>query len=232
MNYPAPLIKAKLIKRDNRFCARVLLEDKEVKVHVPNSGRMNELMIEGSTVYIAPAPPGKPDRKTDFTMILATQEDTLVCIHSVKANDLFEEALKNGTVSDFSGYTVSAREKTVGKSRFDFILTNPEGKKVFTEVKSVSLVEERKALFPDAPTERGVKHLRELIRLSEDGFETAVVFIIQREDADTFSPHDIQHPEFGSTLREAVAASVKTAAYRCEIGLNEIKVLARVPVVL
>jgi sugar fermentation stimulation protein A len=234
MKYPSPLIQAVFIERENRFCARVKLDGKIIPVHVPNSGRLKELLTEGNRVFITPAGDSNPKRKTGYTLILAAHktEENLVCVHSVNANDLFEEAINGGIIKELNGYTVAAREKTIGKSRMDFILKDPAGKDVYTEIKSVSLAQGDKALFPDAPTERGSKHLKELIRLKQEGLESAVVFIIQRQDVKSFSPYDQQDPIFGSLLREACKTGVRILAYRCIVNQFEIKVDAKVPVIL
>ena len=146
------------------------------------------------------------------------------------ANDLFAIWLK-GKVPPFNNYNAFYREKTIGQSRIDFLLEFPQYESL-VEIKSVNLVERGLALFPDAPTVRGSKHLEELISFRNKGHEAAVVFIIMRDDAQRLSTHDKMDPLFGSTLRKAVEAGVQVMAYKCKVCQQGMKFNGEVPVIL
>ena len=144
---------------------------------------------------------------------------------------MLAEAIEAGRVAEFQGYSRVRREVTYGDSRLDMLLEGP-GQSCFVETKSVTLVEDGLALFPDAPTLRGVKHLNSLIHAKEEGYRAAVVFVIQRSDAKEFSPHDVADPLLGETLRKAVGAGVEAFAYCCTVTRQEILLANRIPIKL
>lgn len=232
MEYNQTLIPARFVKRENRFSATVVLNGKKEYVHVPNSGRLRELLIPNREVFLKKAPEGSVTRKTKYTLVLSRFGSGYVSIEAAKANRLFEEALINGSIIEFMGYKVNAREKRLGMSRLDFVLESPAGEKVYTEVKSVTLVKDGVAYFPDAPTSRGVKHVKELIEQKKKGSPTAVVFIIQRNDAYNFSPNDKEDQDFGNVIREAFQQGIQLLAYRCKINTKVNYVTDPIPVVL
>lgn len=232
MKYRKKLITAKFLKRENRFLAQVIINGKIFSAHIPNSGRLNELLTPNREIFLLPADGTAATRKTGYTLVLSRYGAGLVSLEAAKANDLFEEALKSGIISEFSSAKILAREKRIGLSRIDFFLEDSKGSPVYLEVKSVSLVIDDTSLFPDAPTKRGVKHLRELIELSKSGEQCCVAFIVQRSDALRFSPNGEEDPEFAETLREAFDAGVRIIAYRCFTGMEEIYITDPVPVIL
>lgn len=230
-----PLIPATLVRRDNRFYATVRLDGREVGAHVANPGRCQELLIPGHTVWLVAAPPDRV-RKTAYTLALTQHNGALVSLRSHLANDLVAEALEAAMSAGepFLGRRVIGVEREVrrGHSRFDLRLTEQDGAVCWVEVKSVTLVEGRVALFPDAPTVRGARHLRELAELAAVGEKALALFVIQRPDADRCAPHVANDPAFAQALRAALTAGVEARALRCRVSLDEIAVADEVPVVV
>lgn len=229
MRFP-PLVEGRFIKRLNRFAALVDVDRKEHLAHVPNSGRMHELLVPGFRVLLAPAP-ASASRKTAYDLALVDIGDALSSADARLPNKLVAEALAQGRLPQFRQYPVVRPEKVFGESRLDFLLEGPSGS-CYVETKSVTLVQNGVGLFPDAPTLRGVKHLQSLMAAREAGHEAAVIFVIQRADAVAFAPHDLADPLLGITLRKAVAAGVKVWAYRCRVDEQSIALADKVPVQL
>ena len=227
MRFP-PLVEGRFIKRLNRFAALVDVDRKEHLAHVPNSGRMGELLVPGYRVLLAPAP-ASTSRKTAYDLALVDTGGALSSADARLPNKLVAEALAQGRLPQFRHYPVVRPEKVFGESRLDFLLEGPKGS-CYVETKSVTLVEDGVGLFPDAPTLRGVKHLHSLMAARRERHEAAVIFVIQRSDADAFTPHDQADPLLGTTLREAVAAGVKAWAYRCRVDEQSIVLADEVPV--
>ena len=212
--------------RDNRFRARALLEDREVAVHVPNSGRLRELLVPERPVWLAPA--GAVGRKTAYDLALVELDSGLVSVDARLPNALFHEALLQGCWG-WEGYSAIRREVQCGASRLDFCLTGPAGR-CWVEVKSVTLVREGVALFPDAPTTRGVRHVRELTRAVADGDAAAVVFIVQRADAVRFRPYAEHDPDLAAALVAAQAAGVQVRAFGCQVSTTGMRLDRELPV--
>ena len=231
MRIPHPLLRGSFLVRENRFRARVRLADREVAAHVPNSGRLSELLVPGRPVLLAEA--RAPHRVTDYDLSMVKLPHTLVSVDARLPNDLFQEAFENGALAQFAGLTLARREVRYGESRLDFVL-KAEGRAdpCFVEVKSVTLVQEGIARFPDAATVRGSRHLRELESACREGARAAVVFVIQREDARAFAPHDESDPLFVEGLREVAAAGVEVYAHTCRVTPRVIDLQAQVPVLL
>lgn len=232
MQYNGRLIPARFLKRENRFSATVIVDGKKQYVHVPNSGRLRELLIPDREVFLMEAKPSHILRKTRYTLVLSRFGSGYVSIEAAKANDLFEEALQEGRIHEFRNHRVAGREKRLGLSRLDFVLSNQAGDPVYVEVKSVSLAVDGVAYFPDAPTARGRKHVSELISQCRKGIPTAVVFVIQRPDVESFSPNDKEDPKFGEILRVAFKEGIKILAYRCRIDTKQNAISDPVPVSL
>ncbi len=207
----------------------VKCDGRETLVHVANSGRIAELLRPDNLMLIAPAP--GPNRKTAYDLALVRIGDIFVSADARLPNPLVQEAIEGGSLRDFTGYDTLRREVTLGHSRLDFLLTGTSGK-CYLEVKSVTLVENGVALFPDAPTERGRKHLQSLIAARKDGNRAAVVFVVQRPDADSFSPYKEADRDFWRTLRRASRAGVEVHAYRCRVSRQEVEIDAPIPVEL
>ncbi len=233
--HPHPLLPANFIRRANRFRATVRLADgSEVAAHVPNSGRLGELLTPDAPCYVTPNPQGG---KTSHTLRLVRHGDALVSVDARLPNPLFADAWRRGALGPrFAGYTDLRSEVTRGESRLDFLLTGPSGR-LWVEVKSVTLVggpetglEDGIARFPDAPTMRGAKHLGMLMDAAAAGDGAAVVFVIQRDDAMRFTPHEAADPLFAAALRAAAATGVSVHAYGCRVTLAGIAISQPVPV--
>ena len=222
------LVEARFLTRLNRFAALMELDGREVMVHVANSGRLGELLEPGRRMLLAPAP--GEHRKTQFDLALVDLESTLVSADARLPNALVAEALERGYLPPFAGYPQVRREVTYGESRLDLMLEGPAGR-YYLETKSVTLVvDQGVAQFPDAPTSRGVKHLRTLSQAVAEGHRAAAIFVVQRSDARSLTPHDAADPEFGAALRSAHAAGVEVYAYRCRVTPEEIWLADPIPV--
>lgn len=228
MNYETKPIPAVFKGRPNRFLGVVDLEGEETFCFIPNPGRMKELMIPGVIVYLLKKT-GK-QRKTAYDLILVEHNNTLVSVDSRYPNKLVTEAVKEEKLEPFKGYTVIKKEPTHQDSRLDLLLGNQD-KQIMIECKSCTLLEDGVALFPDAPTKRGARHVNALINALEEG-RSAVTFIIQRGDAKTFRPNIETDPEFTNNLINAYNKGVEIYAYSCKIDLKEILIMERVPVQL
>lgn len=226
------IISGIFLERPNRFIAHVEIDGVPEIVHVKNTGRCKELLLPGRTVYLSVA--DNPSRKTKYDLIAVEKQrdgapPLLINMDSQIPNAAAEEWLKKGTL--FSSHAVIRREVTYGNSRFDFFVTDGE-RKAFLEVKGVTLEEKGIAMFPDAPTERGVKHLHELIQCRQDGYEAYVLFVIQMKEMMVLRPNDATHPAFGDALREADRAGVKILAMDCAVTPDRIVLDEAVPVQL
>lgn len=222
------MIKAIFIQRKNRFCASVEVAGEIKEAHVANSGRLKELLKPGKVVYLVEK--NEPHRSTKYDLELVEHNNRLVSVDARIPNTVVSEAINDGQLIEFSGYTVARREIKYGDSRLDILLANSQMNKFYVEVKSATLVENNVARFPDAPTERGARHLEELLRAVKEGHRAAVVFLIQRDDAEAFSPNDMTDPKFGLILRKVVDAGVEAYAFKCEITLDEVKIIGSLPV--
>ena len=229
MRFDCELVEARLIRRLNRFAALVDMDGDEVMVHVANTGRMRELLTPGRTVLLRPT--AKPERKTAFDLMLVDLGFALCSTDSRLPPRLVEQAFLDGRVEQFAGYQEARREVTFEESRFDLMLSSDEGI-CYVETKSVNLVEDRVALFPDAPTERGRKHLGTLVKAVAAGHRAAAFFVIQRQDADAFRPHPTADPAFAKALRDARAHGVEVYAYNCRVTRREIAIQRSIPVML
>ncbi len=225
------VISATFIERPNRFIAICDIDGETVKAHVRNTGRCRELLISGVKVYLEISDQEK--RKTGYTLIAVEKGDRLVNIDSIAPNKVVLEALKNGQMQLLNSEktTLIKTEKRYYDSRFDFYLET-SSKKTFIEVKGVTLEDNNVALFPDAPTERGIKHIRELVKAVYEGYEAYIVFIVQMRGVSSFSPNIKTHPEFGFELRKAFEAGVHVICFDCYIGNDNILLGDPIPVVV
>ncbi len=225
------ITRAVFVSRPNRFIARVLIDGAEETVHVKNTGRCRELLVPGCTVYLEQS--DNPTRKTLYDLVTVEKAVPvgvrLINMDSQAPNRLFEEWAQGGHFRP--GLTLLRPETTWGNSRFDFYWEAGE-RKGFVEVKGCTLERDGWTYFPDAPTERGVKHLEELIRAKAEGYETVVCIVIQMAHVDGFSPNDDTHPAFGEALRRAAEAGVEILAYACEVVPGEVKMTCPVPIKL
>lgn len=218
---------AKFIDRPNRFIAHVELDGKTETVHVKNTGRCRELLVPGCTVYLERGT--NPGRKTAYDLIAVEKGSLLINMDAQAPNRVFAEwAAAGGFLPDV---TAVRPEYRYGESRLDFCLETPGGLHL-VEVKGVTLEENGNARFPDAPTERGVRHIRELQRAAESGLDAALFFVIQIKDIRSVTPNDATHPAFGEALREAAAQGVRVLAYDCDVTPDSLSIRKEVPVIL
>jgi sugar fermentation stimulation protein A len=232
MLLPRPLYSGLLIRRYQRFLADVELADGSmVTAHCPNSGSMKGCALPGSPVLLSIS--DKPERKLKYTWELVMAEGNWVGINTGLPNRLVREGIENGVVSELQGYLSIRPEVRYGeeKSRIDLLLEAPSGL-CYVEVKNVTLVEGNMALFPDAVTTRGQKHLRELMEVLRQGHRGVIFFVVQRADGEAVAPADAIDPEYGRLLRLAAASGVQILAYRASVSPTEILLIHRLPVIL
>lgn len=221
------VVRGRFIERPNRFVALVETAEGVQTVHVKNTGRCRELLIPGAAVYLERS--GNPGRRTAFDLIAVEKGPRLINMDAQAPNRVFGEwAAAGGFLPEV---TAIRPEFSYGGSRLDFCLETPAGRHL-VEVKGVTLEEGGAARFPDAPTERGVRHIRELQRAAEAGLDATLFFVVQMEDIRTVSPNDGTHPAFGAALREAAARGVRVCAYDCAVAADSIAIRRPVPVVL
>lgn len=218
--------KAEFIRRPNRFIAHVLMDGEEVICHVKNTGRLKELLLPGATVFLEES--DNLTRKTRFDLVCVLRGDEVVNIDSQAPNQAVGEWLKSGGLFEDVSYVKA--EARYGDSRFDFYVESSSGRKAFLEVKGVTLLQDGVARFPDAPTIRGVKHIVELVKCLEDGYEAYVLFLLEMKGSKWMEPNDVTHPAFGKALREAAEKGVKILAYDCLVTPESLEVDKKVEV--
>jgi sugar fermentation stimulation protein A len=221
------IVPAVFLSRPNRFIAQVEVEGREETVHVKNTGRCRELLIPGRTVWLEGS--DNPERKTKYDLVAVDKNGLLINMDAQAPNKVFYEWAGAG---NFMGKLESLRPETVwDKSRFDFYWETND-RKGFVEVKGVTLEQKGLAMFPDAPTQRGVKHLRELAAAQGEGYHCTVCFVIQMKGCHSFCPNEATHPEFGAALREAAGAGVRVLALDCQLTPDSLTIDQPVPVFL
>ena len=219
MDYVKGIFKA----RPNRFIAKVEVDGNLEIAHVPNTGRCKELLVENAIVWLKPS--DNPNRKTKFSLHFVENKGVLVSLYSQQANSIVYDAVVEGKIKELLGYNHHQREKSVDNSRIDIYLENSNGDSCFVEVKGVTLIIDGEARFPDAPTERGAKHLKELIKLKKEGNRCCVFFLIQHPAGEFFRPNWENDPIFSQTLNEAYAEGVEILVYRCDNQLSGIELI-------
>ena len=228
MRFPSPLVRGVLIRRHQRFLAEVRLTDgSQVTAHCPNSGSMKGCNFPGREVLLSVAE--NPKRKTRYTWELIKLKSTWVGINTLTANRLLAEAAYEGGIPELGPFDELNAEVKLEHSRIDFCLLRA-GVSLFVEVKNVTLVENGTALFPDAPTERGRKHLQTLINAISRGHRSAMFFVVQREDAERFSPAAHIDHAYAQKLRRAQQAGVRVIAYQARVNPEEIFLNTSLPV--
>ena len=214
--------KGVFLARPNRFIALVALNGAEAVCHVKNTGRCRELLVPGATVYLERG--RNPGRRTAWDLIAVEKDGKLINMDAQAPNRVFAEWARER-------YADVHPEVRYGQSRLDFCLTRPDGLHL-VEVKGVTLESGGHARFPDAPTERGVKHLHELIHAVEQGHRATAFFVVQMAEVTDFAPNDDTHPAFGAALRQAAAAGVNVVAYACRVAPDRMEIDRPVPVIL
>ncbi len=237
MKFDYPLVKGTLIKRYKRFLADMTLENGEqITAHTPNTGSMKGCSEPGSTVWLRDTK--NPDRKYPLSWeMVETKPNVLVGINTILSNSLVAEAIENGIITELQDYDLIRREVKYGEenSRIDLLLIDEKKESenkpdCYVEVKNVTLVEDETALFPDAVTKRGSKHLRELQAMVKQGKRAVIFYCIQRDDVREFRPADDIDPEYGQLLREAIKSGVEALAYSAKISPQGIELITNVPV--
>lgn len=217
------IVKGEFVERPNRFIANVILNGKTEVCHIKNTGRCKELLVRGATVYLQKA--DNPNRKTKYDLIAVQKGDRLINMDSQIVNSVALEYLPQM----FDDITYIKPECKYGNSRFD-IYVETKTDKIFIEVKGVTLENDSIVRFPDAPTERGVKHLNELQKAVTEGYKAYVVFVVQMNNVLCFEPNSEAHPEFAETLKQASEKGVKVLAYQCDITPERIIIKNEIPI--
>lgn len=221
------ILPAKFVLRPNRFIAEIEIDGKREISHVKNTGRCKELLTGGESVFVQRS--DNPARKTKYDLISVFKGNELINIDSQAPNKVFGEWVSGGNF--FRNFSFIKPECKYKNSRFDYYI-EADGRKIFAEIKGVTLEENGTVMFPDAPTERGVKHLRELCECVEDGYEAYVFFVIQMERCNFFTPNRKTHPEFADALIEAGKKGVNINALNCIVKPDELKINSFVEVKL
>ena len=219
--------KATFLSRPNRFIAEVEFLGRVERVHVKNTGRCRELLIPGCTVYLEKGI--NPKRKTPYDLVAVEKGELLINMDSQAPNKVFSEWVRSGAFRE--DLTLLRPETVWGSSRFDFYWEAGD-EKGFVEVKGCTLEENGVALFPDAPTERGVKHLRELSAAAREGYSCAVCFVLQMKGCHVFRPNEVTHPEFAAALRAAAHDGVEVMAVDCIVTPDRLVIDAPVSIEL
>ena len=227
MEYRNQIVPGVFIKRINRFIAEVEIEGKTEIVHVRNTGRCKEIFIPGANIFLEKASGVK---KTNYSLVAVLKGDRLINVDSQIVNYVFEEGVKNNQVDFLNNPDVFLREKVYNKSRFDFYYKKGF-KKGFIEIKGVTLEKENQTMFPDAPTSRGQKHVKELAEGIKEGYENYIVFLIQMDKTESFRPHWETDPVFAEELKEAKKQGVKVIAYDTIVCPDNIKLNKTIDVI-
>ena len=223
------IVEGRFISRPNRFVAYVDIDGKETAVHVKNTGRCKELLAVGATVYLEDSM--NDNRKLRHSLVAVKKGDLLVNMDSQAPNVVAKEWLTKGAkLCGMDTLDVVKGEQTFGKSRFDFYIKDISGREGYLEVKGVTLESNRVVAFPDAPTERGVKHITELIEAKKQGYWAGILFVVQMEGVDLFTPNDITHKAFGDVLRLASSKGVEIIVKKCIVTPDTLSIDGDVPV--
>lgn len=213
------IIDGIFINRPNRFIANVLINGEIEQVHVKNTGRCKEILIEGTQVYLEKS--NNPNRKTKYSLISAYKNEVLINIDSQVPNQVIYDAIMDNKIQRLQNIDVLKREITYGNSRFDLYYEKGE-EKGFIEVKGVTLEKDGLSMFPDAPTERGTKHINELIQTIEDGYNSYIIFLIQMDNIKRFTPNEIMDEKFSQALKEAKKIGVNILSFNSRVLADEI----------
>jgi sugar fermentation stimulation protein A len=232
MNFDTPLIEGKILKRYKRFLADIELENGDIiTAHTANTGSMKTCWEPGWNVLLSYH--DNPNRKLKYSLELTNNGETWIGVNTSLPNKVAAEGILNGTVKELQGYSHLKPEAKVGKSRIDILLSNDGENPCYVEVKNVTLLgENEQAIFPDAVSTRGQKHLEELTTLVQDGVRSAMLFVVNREDVSSFAPADQIDPTYGELLRKAAKSGVEILAYLCRVTPEGICLDKKLPVIL
>ena len=228
------ICRGKFIERPNRFIAYVDIGGEICKAHVKNTGRCRELLLSGAEVYLEDFAGRMGERKLRYSLVAVQKGTMLVNMDSQAPNKVVREALESGRLlpAGFEAAELVKAEYKYGDSRLDFYVRDRAGREALAEVKGVTLEEDGIARFPDAPTERGVKHIKELIKAKEEGYAACIIFVIQMKGVKKFTPNYATHRQFGEMLCAAEEAGVEILAYDCIAGKDFLTLDRPVEIVL
>ncbi len=228
MKFINKLVKGKLVRRYKRFLADIELEDGTIVIaHCTNSGSMKTCIEEGAPVYLSPAT--DPKRKTKFTWEMIYINNSWIGVNTIIPNQLAFDAIVAGEIEKLKGYTFVKREVKFGDSRFDIYAEN-KNEKCFVEVKNVTMKVGNYALFPDAVTTRGRKHLETLIEVKKSGIRAVMLYVIQRMDVDIFGTAKDIDPEYAKSLKRAIDNGVEVIAIQAMVSPDGIKIIKEIKV--
>ena len=224
-----PLVSGTFVERPNRFIAIVMKGGQVVRTHLPDPGRLKELLIPGAKLLLRPALKGS-NRKTKYSTVMVNHGGQLISLVSALPNRFVLESFFDESLPMLKGYKLVQPEVSHGNHRFDFLLKDNNGKQFYLEVKSVTYVENRLAQFPDAVTQRGTRHAKALAKLVDEGNRAGILFVCQRSDADQFIPMWDRDPEFGNALLEAKKVGVKVWCITTHFTETEMTFQKEIPV--
>lgn len=228
MKFDKPVVKGKILKRYKRFLADIELEDGQIVVaHCANTGSMTTCWEPGWPVLLTLS--DDPKRKLKYSLELTHNGKTWIGVNTALPNKMVIEAIHDGTIKELQGYDVVKPEAKIGKSRIDVLLTKESGEKCYVEVKNTTLWHNDTGIFPDAVTERGQKHLRELTQLAQNGIRACMLYVINRQDVKRFAPADHIDSEYGKLLRQAHKAGVEILPYACDLSEKGLKLSHSLP---
>lgn len=223
------IVEGTFVNRPNRFIANVIIDEKPEKVHVRNTGRCKEILKEGTKVYLQKS--NNPNRKTKYSLISAYKGNSLINIDSQVPNEVIYTSILSNKVAEIKDVDLLKREVTYGNSRFD-LYYEKSNSKGFIEIKGVTLETEGISMFPDAPTERGTKHVLEMIQSLEEGYESYIFFLIQMADVHSFKPNKIMDDKFSTALLKAKNAGVHILAYNSIVTKDQIYLNKKIKVLI
>ena len=229
MKIEGPLIKGTFVERPNRFLTIVKVGNKYFKSHLPDPGRLKEILTPGRELFLRKEKYSK-NRKTKYTTVLTNFNGELVSLISTLPNKFIKECIESNNISFLKGFRIEKQEVKYGKHRFDFLLLNKEKKPFYLEVKSVTFVENSIAKFPDAITERGKKHVQELTKLVKSGFQAGIIFVIQRSDASVFQPMWDRDPVFCTALNKAYNCGVNVWCIKARFTKRDMTFISEIPI--
>lgn len=217
-------------KRYKRFLSDIELDGVMINAHVPNTGSMKECWAPEWECLVTHA--DDPKRKLQYTLEMTHNGKTWICVNTGMTNKLVHEALNNDVIKELTGYETIKPEQKYKSSRIDFFLSDGKKEDCFVEVKNVTLIDGDQATFPDAVSTRGQKHLKDLMEIKESGLRACMLYVINREDAQSFAPAEDIDPEYARLLREAAEKGVEVLAYQCSLSPEEVIIKKRLPVMI
>lgn len=221
------IVQGNFILRENRFIAQVDIKGKSETVHVKNTGRCKELLVPGAKVYLQGSK--KKERKTKWDLVTVQKGERLINMDSQAPNTLVREWIDEGGIG--SDISLIKPEYTYGSSRLDFYLERGE-KRILIEVKGVTLEQDNWVMFPDAPSKRAIRHVEELCESLKHGYESYIIFVVQMDQVEYFSPNEAMHPDFAKSLRKAEKLGVHIQALTCKVEETQVKINGEIPVIL